>query len=45
MSDSDKGEDMVAVSLDFLYNEFDDPGAAHEIVWSDGFMDGFIISI
>ena len=45
MSDSDKGEDMVAVSLDFLYNEFDDSGAAHEIIWSDGFMDGFIISI
>ena len=40
MSDSDKGEDMVAVSLDFLYNEFDDSGAAHKLygqmgLWMD----------
>ena len=41
MSDSDKGEDMVAVSLDFLYNEFDDSGAAHEIIWSDGSSSAF----
>ena len=24
------------MSVDLLYNDFDDPGATHEIIWSDG---------
>ena len=36
MSDSDKGEDTVPVIVDFPYNPFDDPGAAHEIIRLDG---------
>ena len=36
MSDSDKDEDTVPVIVDFPYNPFDDPGAAHEIIWLGG---------
>ena len=48
VSDShDKGKDTVAVFVDFLYNHFDDPGAAHDIIWSDGlpseFKNSFIV--
>ena len=30
------GDDTVTVFVDFLYNSFDDPGAAHEIMCSEG---------
>ena len=37
VSDShDKGKDTVAVFVDFLKNHFDDCGAVHDIIWSDG---------
>ena len=37
MSDShNKGMDTVVVLVDFLYNDFDDPVAVHDIIWSDG---------
>ena len=32
----DKVKDNIAVFVDFLYNHFDDPGAVHNIIWSDG---------
>ena len=42
-----KGKDTVAVFVDFLYNHFDDPGAVHDIIWSDGlasyFKNSFIV--
>ena len=28
--------DTVVVLVDFLYNDFDDPVAIHDIIWSDG---------
>ena len=28
--------DTVVVLVDFLYNDFDDPVAVHDIIWSDG---------
>ena len=31
-----KCKDTIAVFVDFLYNHFNDPGAATDIIWSDG---------
>ena len=49
VSDSDKGEDTVPVIVDFPYNPFDDPGAAHEIIWlgepSSEFKNKFMVYI
>ena len=46
MSDS-HGKGTVAVFVDFLYNHFDDPGAVHDLIWSDGpsseFKNKFIV--
>ena len=46
MSDS-HGKGTVAVFVDFLYNHFDDPGAVHDLIGSDGpsseFKNKFIV--
>ena len=36
VSDSGKDKDALAVFVDFICNHFHDPGAVHNIVWSDG---------
>ena len=42
VSDSqDKSKDTVAVSVDFIYNHFDNPRAVHDIIWSDALLSEF----
>ena len=42
VSDSqDKSKDTVAVSVDIIYNHFDNPRAVHDIIWSDALLSEF----